>query len=278
MIENRAGRLSDEDKKFIRKNAETMNHEDISRHLARNPRTIKRYIEKTLGLSTMISPKFEDRAVEYSIKKSIVWKELTGQFTKEELDKFLYHWRRIITQFGGDTLATEEMQVVDYIKMDLLMDRILTSQQDNLKDISDLEKKIMQEKAKTTPDDYKVQNWLDQISFRRASQEDVVKQYQNLLKEKQALLKGMKATRDARITHLKDSNENIPDWIRQIVTNDNKRKELGLYMEKMRLAMKAEETRLSELYVYSDGIVQPPIMTSETMKKINTDEREKEKE
>jgi len=271
-VENRSGRLTEDDKKFIQKHAETMYFADIARHLARNPNTIKTYIEKHLGLSTLISPKFEEQTVEQSIKKSLVWKELQGQFTKKELDMFLYHWRRIITQFGGDTLATEEMQAVDYVKMEILMDRILTSQQNNLNDIADLERKITDEKLALTPDDGQIQRWLDQISFRRAAQEDTVKQYQNLLKEKQSLLKGMKATRDARITHLKDSNENIPDWIRQIVTNDNKRKELGLYMEKMRLAMKAEETRLSKLHTYSDNIVQPPIMTTETISKIKTEE------
>ena len=53
---------------------------------------------------------------EYDIKSRPYWKELKHQFSDEELELFLYHWKQIIAQFRKDVLATEELQIVDDLR------------------------------------------------------------------------------------------------------------------------------------------------------------------
>lgn len=264
--------MVEEEKEFIDKNYQLMHYADIAQHLKRNTETIRNYIQKNYGAQSDSAPGFEKESLENAIKKSIVWKELQKQFSKEELEKFVYHWRKIIAQFGSDILATEEMQAVDYIKTELIMDRVLRQQHSCMLGIADLEKKILEEKKNPNPDDIKISGWVEQISFYNAGLEEIVKQHKDLLDKKGKLLGQMKGTREARIKHLENSKENIPDWIKKIILSEHKRKELGMYMEKMRLAMRAEEIKLSKLFTYSDGIVQPSIMTTEIMKNIKTEE------
>jgi hypothetical protein len=45
------------------------------------------------------------------------WREIQKQFDENEQELFLYHWSRIISQFRDDVLPTEELQVIDAIKI-----------------------------------------------------------------------------------------------------------------------------------------------------------------
>ena len=50
------------------------------------------------------------------------------------------------------------------------------------------------------------------------------------------------------------------------MSNPDTRRELGIEMEKMRLAMKEEEKRLSNYHQYEDGGVDQPFLTPDTVK------------
>jgi len=261
------GPWSLDEKKFIEDNLD-LHYEDIAKKLDRDPKRVRKYIEINLGKSTSIS-KGMQKEIDLDIKKSMVWKELKGQFTPDELRKFVYHWERIIVQFKEDILPTEEMQVVDYIKLDILMDRILQQQQDNLLEIQRLEKQIAEEKNK--PEDIqdfsRISGLSDQINMRRTAQSSVTKEYKDLLQEKSKILDKMKGTRDARIKYLESSKDSLIGWVKQVVTDNKLRDRLGTYMEKLRLSMENEKERLSQPHKYVDNMVDLPLLTTETFKK-----------
>lgn len=262
---NRTGRLTNDEKHYIESKCDSMPVEDIAANLRRTVSSVKRHIVQ--GLSKIPLTRHElAEEVDTSIMDSLVWKELEMQFSKEELKKFMFYWRRILAQFGGDILATEEMQAVDYIRLELLSDRILQQQQENLGEVSLLEQAIEAEKKLPSPDMDKIQNLRDQIEFRRASQESTTKEYKEIFTQKGKVLDQMKATRTARIKTLENKKESIPDWIKSIVMSESKRRELGIYMEKMRLAMKHEEERLAQFHTYADDTVDIPLLTVETLK------------
>ena len=52
---------------------------------------------------------------EYDLKNRLYWKDLTQQFSPEELEMILFHWGRMISQFRDDVLPTGELQVLDAI-------------------------------------------------------------------------------------------------------------------------------------------------------------------
>ena len=262
----KTGGWSTYEKEFLRQNANKMTYAEISEALNRRPETVRTKLE------LFIIPELNGDLVEndtvHSIKRTLLWKELKQQFSTAELEKFMYYWLDIVDQFGGDVMATEKMQVVDYIRLELLGDRILNAQQTNLQTISDLEIRIEQEKEHGDPD--KADLLINQVESIRRGQESTMKEYKDIFTQKSKLMEQMKGTRDARIKHLSSTKENIPDWMKQIMLDENTRKRLGVYMAKVRLAMLKEEQRLSQFFEYSDKLIDIPLLTTKTFNEKQT--------
>ena len=190
------------------------------------------------------------------------------QFSKEELDILIYHWGRIIGQFRDDVLPTEELQVLDAIKLEVLMNRALKSQQKAMTDIAMYEELVTDEKQK----DFEIQdkdyifNLERQVAICRAAQESVNRDYKDLQTKKAAMLKDLKATREQRIKRLEDSKETFVAWVRNLISNPDIRHDMGVEMEKMRLATNQERKRLSEYHQYEDKLVDQPFLTPDTVK------------
>ena len=103
-----------------------------------------------------------------------------------------------------------------------------------------------------------------QIAVLRAAQESLNRDYKDLGMKKGAMLKDMKATREQRIKRLEDSKQTFIGWVTDLMVSPEKRHELGIEMEKMRLAMHKEKDRLSAYHQYQDGLVDQPFLTPET--------------
>src|SRR5690606_2220902 len=88
--------------------------------LNRDPQFIERTIENVLKEQNLLG--VED---DFDIRKRPYWKELKKQFNTAELNSFIYHWGKIIGQFRGDILHTEEVQILDAIKLQIMMEQCL---------------------------------------------------------------------------------------------------------------------------------------------------------
>lgn len=260
-MENKRGPWSKEEKQYIADNAAKVGHKEIAAVLQRNPVAVKKYIRENHANS------FTEKAkgAEYDIQKSPVWSDLKQQFSAEELRMFLYHWGRIISQFRDDVYPTEEMQVVDTIKLEILMNRAVTQQQQVMTTIHELETALIVARESAQPDAMEIGNLERQIGVLRAAQESLNKDYQDMLKQKNSILKEMKATRDARIKHLEGNKHNFLTFMRRIVEDHDMRNRLGLEMEKMRLATEVEYERLSEWHKYEDGEIDQPFLTPDNV-------------
>lgn len=258
------GSLTEDERIFIAEHTEDLSYAAIADRLGRNPKAIRNYIVKVLGKPLTSSYEFNS---EYSIKRSPIWKELKNQFSDEELKMFIFHWGRIISQFKEDVLPTEEMQIIDYVRIEILVNRLLTQQQKNTEEVAQLEEEILREKA-LSPELQnlaRIQTLGDQIALRRAAQQSISKDHKDFIKQKTEILDKMKGTREARIKMLESSKETLIGWIKSIITDPDKRAKLGIQMEKMRLAMKQEEKRLSQKHKYVDGAMDQPLLAWDTV-------------
>ena len=261
----RKGRFSKEEQKFIKENNGDLSPTQIAQSLDRDPESVENYIAQKLG--TVALDKREIEAY-YDLKSRPYWKALEGQFSQEELDILVYHWGRIIGQFRDDVLPTEELQVLDAIKLEVLMNRALKNQQSSLRDISKYEEEVTDEKNKDLElqdKDY-IFNLERQIAICRAAQESLTRDYKDLQTKKAAMLKDLKATREQRIKRLEDSKETFVAWVRNLMTNPEIRYEMGVEMEKMRHATNEAAKRLSEYHQYEDQFVDQPFLTPDTVK------------
>lgn len=272
--EQRRGPWSKEDKEFIKEHAGSMSPEDIGRALKRNPEAIKKYI-KNNGIAITGTKVAPNARVDYDLKCTPHWRELEKQFNEDELESFLYHWNNTIKQFRDDVLHTEELQIIDMIKLEVMMNRLLNQERDMERTAKSLEEIVSQEKARDPDQQDKdlIFNTEKQIAQIYSGMESINREYRALLIEKNKILDKLKATREQRIKDIQSSKESIPGWIRNLVKNQDVRRDLGYRMEKMRLAAKEEYVRLSDLHEYMDGKVDIPVLNHETVMNYNDEDK-----
>ena len=262
------GRFTKTEQEFIKNNHREMSNLEIATHLDRDPVSVQSYIKEKIGNSTL-----DDREIEalHDLQSRPFWKDLEKQFSEEELQSLLYHWSRIITQFRDDVLPTEELQIIDAIKLEILMNRALIGQQTNMRSIGEYEELVTVEKSKSleVQDKDYIYNLERQIAVCRAAQDSLTREYKDLQTKKASMLKDLKATREQRIKRLEDSKQTFIGWVRNLMSNPETRQQLGTDMEKMRLAMEAEKKRLSEYHKYEDGNIDQPFLTPDTVKDDN---------
>lgn len=258
------GRFSLEEMEFMQKNAGILSVQAISKTLDRTVESIEDWIVKNVGLS--VTQK-KEAAVANELKTKPYYKELLHQFSQEELEMFEFHFKKMWSQFKDDVFHTEEMQIIDTIKLEVLMNRILRSQQANQNEIIALERIIQNEKGvdKDQRDIDLIINLERQVAVLRASQETLSRDYKDLQTRKSTMLKDLKGTREQRIKAIEDSKQTFASLIKKMATDMEFRTNLGIEMEKMRLAAQAEKTRLAEYTRYEDGNIDRPFLNSETV-------------
>jgi hypothetical protein len=258
---NKSGPWSQAEKHYISEKCSTMKAVEIAAHLKRNAEVVAKYITENHASSFMETA----RSAEYDIKKSPVWKDLERQFSKDELNMFLFHWGRIISQFRDDVYPTEEMQVIDTIKLEILMNRCLSQQQKCMDQIKSLETLLMAERNQEVKNVAEIGNMERQIGILRAAQESLNSDFKDMLNRKNGILREMKGTREARIKHLESNKNNFLSVIRRIVEDKPFRVRLGIDLEKHRLATEVEYRRLSDYYEFEDGTVDQPLLTPDNI-------------
>tara|TARA_B100002019_G_scaffold284091_1_gene291295 strand:- start:778 stop:1587 length:810 start_codon:yes stop_codon:yes gene_type:complete len=265
------GRISKQEEIFIKENLE-LGYKAIATELDRDPDSLLDFIKRKVAKGKFESPSWlntdSSEQKEYDLTFRPYWGELKQQFTEEELELFKYHWSRIISQFKDDVIPTEELQVVDLIKLELLMNRALKGNKDNLEQINALDALITAERQRD-PDQIDTESLFNmerQVASLKASQESLNKDYRELQTKKNTMLKDMKATREQRVKRFEDSKTSFPGWLAYLVSNPEVAQGYGLEMEKMRLAMQKEADRLSKFHKYTDGMVDQPFLTPDTVK------------
>jgi len=171
-------------------------------------------------------------------------------------------------QFKDDVLHTEEMQIIDAVKYELLMNRILCTQQDSVDQIDALEREVKKAKAlsiELQDRDY-ILNLERQIASIRGSQLMMAKEFKEYQSKKASIIKDLKGTRDQRVKHFEDSKVSFPKLVERLTTDPKFRYSVGIEMEVMRKAAEAERARLSEPITYRNGEVDRPLLNSESVK------------
>lgn len=267
----RKGRLDLTEQQYIKDNIKSMHFETIASLLDRDPKSVKLWIQQNLGFTA--SDKKEVEAYN-ELKDKAYWRELEGQFNEDELEMFVFHWKKMWSQFKDDVFHTEEIQIVDTIKLEILMNRCLKAQNDNIRQVADLEQMKAEEAKKLNSlidqrekeDIFRdLANMDRQIAVLIATREALSRDFKDLQTKKSSMIKDLKGTREQRIKAIEDSKQTFSALIKKIILDSDFRHDTGIEMEKMRLAMDKERERLSEAHSYEDNITDQPFLTPETV-------------
>lgn len=258
------GRFTVEERAFIEANAEALTPSKIAEKLDRDVVSITNWIKDHVGFSPAQKAEV---SVANELKGKPYYTELRAQFSDEELQLFEFHFKKMWSQFKDDVFHTEEMQIIDTIKLEILMNRILRSQQQNQEEITTIERLVREEKArdKDQRDMDLIINLERQVAMLRASQETLSKDYKDLQSRKATMLKDLKGTREQRVKAIEDSKLTFASLVKKIATDPTYRTKIGIEMEKMRLAVEQEKRRLAEYTQYGDGQVDQPFLTPDTV-------------
>ena len=255
------GRISKKEDRFIRDNLESMSVEQMAEELDRNPNSLANYVKKNYNIGVT-----KEEEASFSLEDRPFYRELREQFTAGELELIKYHWGRIIAQFSSDVLSTEELQIIDVVKMEVLMNRCLKSNKDNIDSINRCERELDSLLVSANPEDMeRALNLERQLGALRASQESLNRDYRDLQSKKSSMLREIKGTREQRIKRFEDSKESFSAWMANLMQNPEQLRELGLEMEMMRIAKEREKGRLSAYHKYDDGQVDQPFLNAETV-------------
>ena len=259
-IPKKRGQLSLEEQKYIRENFGKLSIEQISEHLNRNPPPIKKYIEEA-DIQDTDTKKVTDQ-LRHKLHAKNFWSEIKKQFDADsgELKYFEDVWINLVKQFREDVLPAEELQIKQFITIDILINRSMKERKRHIHDTEKLQVEVDRE-YKLPEDDRdaaKLTNLETQLSFARNSIANYTNEYTKLLGEQQKISKDLKATREQRIKRIEDGKSSWVGLIRMLEDEELREKQ-GREMEILKMATEKVQKDLQALHTYADGSIDKPL-------------------
>lgn len=237
----------------------------------RTPTVIKNFLKKrhvTKETAPLLGlPKDNLSLVKFT--KSPEWSVLQYQLDKKELLFFLKKFNKFTSQFGEDVTATEETQVTQLIKFEILMNRVLRAMKSTKTDIIRISRAISAfNKANEGKDlsdtqlDY-ITKMEDRLAGAKAAQSAKSSEYVKLQQEHNSLMKALKATRDQRLEKIESATKDFMGLIKALEDSEFRDTE-GRQLELVKKAVALEEQKLMSPIVYPDGNVDIPLLCAKS--------------
>lgn len=258
------GKLSNGEMDYIRQNCFDLSVEEIAEYLNRTVEPVQKYIDKeNLRARNMT----DDEHLLVNLRGRYYYMELKKQFNDPEIIFFEHQWIDYFKQFGEDVTHTEEMQILEVIRTEVLINRGMEDRQEVMRNIERLNKLIEDEIAKpeVMQDTQAIAMFQTQLGAAFASKSSYINEHEKLLTKKERLLKDLKGTREQRKRNTEDAKTNFSAWLRQL-DDEELRKREGYEMEVNRIAANKSVTGLAEYHEYEDGIVDQPFLNADTIK------------
>lgn len=271
MVERKRGALSISDMRYIRENVDRFTPTEIGKALSRTPEPIENYISKNkLGKKYMMerdSGIKTEHIILQELKVKPFYKNLLTQLLFYEVDYFCEHWVSIMMQFGGDILASEEMELKELIMLEILKNREGAAEKKRLELIDQLYNNITRERKidKDLQDKEYIRSLQHEITEIKAASNAYVRNIKELCDRADKMRNALNGSRKLRAADLRNSKIDFASWLKWLDENDNKIK-VGREMEIIRLAKEKESKRLAQYYTYANKEVTRPILNEETVR------------
>lgn len=260
------GQLSLDEEKFIKDNIATLSVEQIANALNRNESPIVRFIDENQLFA--LEDKTENEILKRKLHSKTFWNEIVRQFDSEsgELEYFEDTWIGLIKQFREDVLPAEELQIKQFITIDILINRSMKERKRHIAETEKLQRLVDKEYEK--PDDQRdiprLANLETQLSFARNSIASYTNEYTKLLNEQQKISKDLKATREQRIKRIEDGKSSWVGLIRMLEDEEIREKE-GREMEILNMATEKYKQQFYGYHSYQDQKLDKPLLNNESV-------------
>jgi len=260
------GQLSLEEQHFIKNNFHSLSIPEIAESLNRSVAPIEKFIQKNNILESEDQEQFD--TLKNKLHAKSFWQEIVRQFDSEsgELTYFENTWINLVKQFREDVLPAEELQIKQFITIDILINRSMKERKRHIAETEKLQVKVDKEydKPEDQRDIAKLTNLETQLSFARNSIASYTNEYTKLLNEQQKISKDLKATREQRIKRIEDGKSSWVGLIRMLEDEELRERE-GKEMQIISMATEKAKKNMAELHQYEDGGVDPPFLIPENL-------------
>jgi hypothetical protein len=266
-MSKKRGQLSLDEEKFIRDNVKSLTIDTIADQLNRNTAPIKRYIieNRLLEDDTIVN---DEEYLKNKLHSKTFWSEIVKQFDNDsgELEYFENIWINLLRQFREDVLPAEELQIKQFITIDILINRSMKERKRHIAETEKLQRLVdaEYEKPEDQRDIPKLANLETQLSFARNSIANYTNEYTKLLGEQQKISKDLKATREQRIKRIEDGKSSWLGLIRMLEDEEIRERE-GREMEIISMATQKAIKDLQQYHSYADKTLDKPFLTPESV-------------
>jgi hypothetical protein len=265
-IPRKRGQLSLDEEKYIRENYKTLSLQQIADNLNRTVSPVQRYVSE--NQLSIVEADNDAEILKHKLHTKTFWREIQRQFDVDtgELEYFEDTWVGLIKQFREDVLPAEELQIKQFITIDILINRSMKERKRHIAETEKLQKQVDKEyeKTETERDIPKLANLETQLSFARNSIANYTNEYTKLLNEQQKISKDLKATREQRIKRIEDGKSSWVGLIRMLEDEEVRERE-GKEMEILSMATEKVKLKLQGYHNYQDGVVDQPLLTPESV-------------
>ena len=265
-MSKKRGQLSLDEEKFIRDSIYSMTVEQIANALNRKVDPINRYIDENQLYA--LEEKGENETLKRKLHSKTFWNEITRQFDEDsgELEYFENTWIGLVKQFREDVLPAEELQIKQFITIDILINRSMKERKRHIAETEKLQRLVDAEydKPEDQRDIPRLANLETQLSFARNSIASYTNEYTKLLNEQQKISKDLKATREQRIKRIEDGKSSWVGLIRMLEDEAVREKE-GREMEILSMASEKAKQQLYQYHNYANNMADSPILNPESL-------------
>jgi hypothetical protein len=276
-MSRKPGKLSSSEEKFIKEHIFDMSVQDIANCLNRTIKPIEKYIKNhNLQHSDVVSDdEFERKSMLNRLHGRNYFSELQNMLTDGELERFEEDWVEVILQFRDDIVYTEEVQLKQWILLQILADRSMKARKNAMEEEERLQ--VLIEEQEALPEDIRDSVLLNslhqQVGFTRDGMIAFTREHAQVLDKIKDIERSLKATRDARVKRIEDSKTTWLGYLRML-EDSQYRKDAGEDAEIKKMAKDKERTRLGEWHTFSDGVIDQPLLSDETLE--SKDRRDKD--
>lgn len=280
----KTGRLSKDDVTYIVANAGKIPLADIARNLGRRlvsvekvarahaiqPKAANRSDNTVSGDSNDFGSAQHARAISQGLRATELWKRISQEFSPEERRFFEEQYQKLMQQFEGNVLPSEEMQVFDCIKLEILKSRNLIERQKikmAVKALEDERDELLagRRSSDLEPEDQKrLYGLRKEIASKDGTDKDKTSEYTMLVQRQESIMKSLKSTRDQRINDVSSGKSTFHGLIKKLMAKDLQKVE-SRDAELHRMAAEKEMRRLAQEHLYADGNVDRPILSADTV-------------
>lgn len=259
------GKLSLAEADTIRKHAASTSIVDIAAMINRSVDFVANFCkENKLTYTGMSEDLYDDTILSAKLCERPYWFEVQQQFSEQELEYFIATWIRVMKQFKENILYSEELQVKQWITLEIMANRVMKERKAADAQIERLQTNLNLEYQKDLElrEAAVIMGMETELSALRNSLGTFTTEHLKILTESQKVQTQLKAARTDRIKKVEDSKSSWSAFIKAL-EDELTRAKVGEDAEIMRLAKEQVKGDLSKFHTFKDGCVDQPFLTPE---------------